>query len=202
MHNHQTIRDGTNKHECNRAWTREHERVICHAVPMIQVKMNNGNIMCFPVCAAGCSKDIYFFLALCSHLPENANGLVSASAFPTTHTRSPQTSKSKEEGKDVVCVYVSCYQSLWASVCLLQSCSSYHRQACRNRDSVSCSLSCGCGPRGRLHPTTGAPTEDPIVPWTYFELKTQGALKAYCEWANSLSSKEAKRVFINYLDPC
>lgn len=67
---------------------------------------------------------------------------------------------------------------------------------------VSYSLSCGCGPRGRLHPATGAPTEDPIVPSTYFELKTQGALKAYCEWANSLSSKEAKRVFINYLDPC
>lgn len=59
MHTHQTIWDGTNKHECNSAWTREHERVICHAVPMIEVKMNNGNIMCFPVCAAGCSKDIY-----------------------------------------------------------------------------------------------------------------------------------------------
>lgn len=61
-------------------------------------------------------------------------------------------------------MYVSCYQSRWASVCLLQSDSSYRREACRDGDSVSYSLSCGCGPRGGLHPATGAPTEDPIVP--------------------------------------
>lgn len=64
MHTQRTIRDGTNKQECSSAWTREHERVICHAAPMIQVKMNNGNIMCFPVCAAACSKDIYFSRAV------------------------------------------------------------------------------------------------------------------------------------------
>lgn len=146
--------------------TRARERVICHAAPMIQVKMNNGDIMCFPVCAAACSKDIYFSRG--PRLPENVNGLVSASAFPTPHHAVPKlvSQKKKKGGRGgiVVCVCVCRYQSRWASVCLLQSDGSYRRQACRDRDSVSCSLSCGCGPRGGLHPATGAPTEDPIVP--------------------------------------
>lgn len=197
MHAHCTIWEGTNK--CNSAWTHENERVICHAMPMIQVKMNNGYIMCSSVCAA-VARRTFISLALCSHLLQNVNGLDSASNI-SPHTV-PKLVSQKKKGKMLLFVYVSCYQSLWASVCLLQSYSSYRRQPCLNRVTVSYSLSCGCGPRGRLHPATGAPTEDPIVPSTYFELKTQGALKAYCARANSLSSKEAKRVFINYLDPC
>ncbi len=116
---------------------------------------------------------------------------------------SPQTSKSKEKGKDVVlvCMY-ACYQSLWASVRLLQSCCRYRRQPRLDRVIVSHSLSCGCGPRGRLQPATGPLSRAPLSMSAYFNLKTQGALQAHCERANSLSSKGAKRMFINYLDPC
>lgn len=39
----------------------------------------------------------------------------------------------------------------------------------------------------RLHPASGLPTEDAIVPSTY--CKTQGAPTAHCEQARSLSSK-------------
>lgn len=42
----------------------------------------------------------------------------------------PQTSKSKENASDVVVCAYACYQSPWASVCLLQSYSPYRRQPC------------------------------------------------------------------------
>lgn len=142
----------------------------------------------------------FISVALCSHLPQNVNDPDSASTFSP---HSPQTSKPKEKGKDVVlvCMY-ACYQSLWASVRLLQSYSRYRRQPCLDRVTSSHSLSCGCGPRGGLQPATGPLPRAPLSPAAYFQWKTQGALQAHCERANSLSSKGAKRMFINYLDPC
>lgn len=61
----------------------------------------------------------FISVALCSHLPQNVNDPDSSSTF---FPHSPQTSKSKEKGKDVVLVCMcACYQSLRASVHLLQS---------------------------------------------------------------------------------
>lgn len=164
--------------------------------------MNNRYIMYFSVYSLyllWLLEGHLFFVALCSYLPQNVNDPDSASTFP----HSPQTSKSKERGKDVVLVCMfACYQSLWASVHLLRSLSRYHRQPCLDRVTSSHSFSCGCGPWGRLQLATGPVPRAPLSPSAYFQLKTQGALQAHCEWANSLSSKGAKRMFINYLDPC
>lgn len=162
--------------------------------------MNNRYIMHFSVYAV-VARRTFISVALCSHLPQNVNDPDSAGTFFSPY--SPQTSKSKEKGKDVVlvCMYAR-YQSLWASVRLLQSYCRYRRQPCLDRVTACHSLSCGCGPQGRLQPATGPLPRAPLSMSAYFHLKTQGALQAHCEWANSLSSKGAKRMFINYLDPC
>lgn len=170
-------------------------------MPMIQVKINNRCIMHFSLYAV-LARRTFISVALWSHLPQNVNDLYSASTFFFFSRTVPKLVSQKKEGKMLlfVCMYV-CYQDLWASV-FIQSCSPYRRQACLNRVTVSCSLSCGCSPRGRLHPATGTLLRVLLFPSTCFELKTQGVLQAHCERANSLSSKRTKRMFVNYLDPC
>lgn len=81
---------------------------------MIQVKMNNRYIMYFSVYAV-VARRTFISVALCSHLPQNVNDLDCASTFFPPH--SPQTSKSKEKGKDVVvCMY--CMLSEPVGLCL------------------------------------------------------------------------------------
>lgn len=148
---------------------------------MIQVKMNNGNIMCFPVCAAGCSKDIYFSCAVLT--PSRKCKWPSFCQRISHHTDAvPKLVSQKKKGE--MLLFVCMFPVIRACGLLFASSRATALIADRpaaTETPVSYSLSCGCGPRGRLHPATGAPTEDPIVPSTYFELKTQGALKAYCE---------------------
>lgn len=87
---------------------------------------------------------------------------------------SPQTSESKEKGKDVVlvCMY-ACYQGPWASVRLLKSYNPYRRQPCL--DSLPLTFL-------RLWPlrqaTTGyrAPDEGPFVSVSILSVKKPRAL--------------------------
>lgn len=172
MHAHYIIWEHTKKYECNSAWTHENEQGICHAMPMIQVKMNNRYIMYFSVYAV-VARRTFISVALCSHLPQNVNDLDCASTFfpPTV----PKLVSQKKKGKMLLFVCIACYQSLWASVCLLQSYSPYRRQPCLNRVTVSYSLS--CGPQGRLHPAKGPLLRAPLFHQHTFSWKPRALSK-------------------------
>lgn len=139
--------------------TRARLEGICQALSVIQVKMKNKYIMYFSVYAVFARRTLCVvptpsskckWPRFCQHF-----------FFPTV----PKTSKSKEEGRDVVCM---CYQSLWASVCLLQSYSPYRRQPCLNSHRLPLTF-LWLQPLRHATSSYRAPTEAPIVPSTYFQ---------------------------------
>lgn len=191
-------------YECNGAWTRpcEHERGIRHVAFMIRVTMNNRCIMYFSVYALNIVwllEDIYFCCAVLTPSSKCKWPRFFQPFFPTV----PKLVSQKKRGemlflfvcKRLIRARGPLFASFGATAVIADSLASTVAAAPTH-------FSCGCGPRDRLQPATGPLPRALLSPSAYLKLKTQGNLKAHCEWANSLSSKGAKRMFINYLDSC
>lgn len=119
----------------------------------------------------------FISVALCSHLPQNVNDPDSSSTFffPTV----PKLVSQKKKGK-MLFLFV-CVPVIRAGGPLFTSSGATALIAHGLASAVSHSLSCGCGPRGRLQLTTGPLPRAPLSSWAHFQLKTQGALQAHCE---------------------